>query len=141
VTEILSDEALAFVADLNRQFRPRRNELLAARARRRALIAGAAVAGALAVLALPLGVALPGVLGAWWTALFWLALAAADWLAVERLRRRAAADAVPSAVAALIAAICLVDALMVAPVSLAAATACVAGYLATRLAQRVVPGT
>src|SRR5919199_531467 len=30
----------------------------------------------LAVLALPLGVALPGVLGAWWTALFWLALAA-----------------------------------------------------------------
>jgi malate synthase len=39
VTEILSDEAVAFVADLNRRFRPRRNELLAARAARRAEIA------------------------------------------------------------------------------------------------------
>jgi malate synthase len=39
MTEILSDEAVAFVADLNRRFRPRRNELLAARARRRAEIA------------------------------------------------------------------------------------------------------
>ena len=95
----------------------------------------------LAVLVLPLGVALPGIFEAWWIAVLWLALAAADWLAIERLRRRAAADAVPSAVAALIAAICLVDALMVAPVSFAAATACIAGYVATRLAQRIVPGT
>jgi malate synthase len=39
VTEILSDEAVAFVADLNRRFRPRRDELLAARAARRAQIA------------------------------------------------------------------------------------------------------
>jgi malate synthase len=39
VTEILSDEAVAFVADLNRRFRPRRNDLLAARAARRAEIA------------------------------------------------------------------------------------------------------
>jgi malate synthase len=39
VTEILSDEAVAFVADLNRRFRPRRNELLAARGARRAQIA------------------------------------------------------------------------------------------------------
>ena len=39
VTEILSDEAVAFVAELNRRFRPRRNELLAARAARRAEIA------------------------------------------------------------------------------------------------------
>src|SRR3954469_5007957 len=39
MTEILSDEAVAFVADLNRRFRPRRNELLAARAARRAEIA------------------------------------------------------------------------------------------------------
>ncbi len=95
----------------------------------------------LAALVLPLGVALPGIFEAWWIAVLWLALAAADWLAIERLRRRAAADAVPSAVAALIAAICLVDALMVAPVSFAAATACIAGYVATRLAQRIVPGT
>ncbi|BCJ55587.1 malate synthase [Actinoplanes sp. NBRC 14428] len=39
MTEILSDEAVAFVADLNRRFRPRRNELLARRAERRAAIA------------------------------------------------------------------------------------------------------
>jgi hypothetical protein len=57
------------------------------------------------------------------------------------LRRRASPDAVPSAVAALIAGIALVDALMVAPVSLAAAALCVCGYAATRLAQRIVPGT
>jgi malate synthase len=45
VTEILSDEAVAFVADLNRRFRPRRNELLAARAERRAAIANGAALG------------------------------------------------------------------------------------------------
>jgi malate synthase len=39
MTEILSDEAVAFVAELNRRFRPRRDELLAARAARRAEIA------------------------------------------------------------------------------------------------------
>jgi malate synthase len=39
MTEILSAEAEAFVTDLNRLFRPRRNDLLAARARRRAEIA------------------------------------------------------------------------------------------------------
>jgi malate synthase len=40
--EILSDEAVAFVTDLNRRFRPRRNELLTARAQRRAEIASGA---------------------------------------------------------------------------------------------------
>ena len=39
MTEILSDEAVAFVTELNRRFRPRRDELLAARAARRAAIA------------------------------------------------------------------------------------------------------
>src|ERR1700754_298016 len=39
MTEILSDEAVAFVADLNRRFRPRRDELLEARSARRAEIA------------------------------------------------------------------------------------------------------
>jgi malate synthase len=39
MTEILSDEAVAFVTELNRRFRPRRNELLEARAARRAEIA------------------------------------------------------------------------------------------------------
>ena len=45
MTEILSDEAVAFVADLNRRFRPRRNELLAARAARRAQIAAGGTLG------------------------------------------------------------------------------------------------
>ena len=45
VTEILSDEAVAFVTDLNRRFRPRRNELLAGRAERRAAIAAGATLG------------------------------------------------------------------------------------------------
>jgi malate synthase len=39
VTEILSDEAVAFVGELNRRFRGRRNELLAARKARREQIA------------------------------------------------------------------------------------------------------
>ena len=95
----------------------------------------------LAVLALPLIVGAIAIPGSWWAAAFWLALAAADWLAVDGLRRRAAPGAVPAAVAALIAAISLVDALLVAPVSPAAALLCLAGYAATRLAQRVVPGT
>jgi malate synthase len=45
MTEILSDEAVAFVADLNRRFRPLRNELLAARAARRAEIAAGGTLG------------------------------------------------------------------------------------------------
>ncbi|AEV87494.1 malate synthase [Actinoplanes sp. SE50] len=48
MTEILSDAAVAFVADLNRRFRPRRNELLQARAARRAEIAAGASLGFLA---------------------------------------------------------------------------------------------
>lgn len=95
----------------------------------------------LAVLALPLALAAPAIAASWWVAPFWLALAAADWLAVDKLRRRAAPDAVPSAVGALIAGISLVDALLAAAVSLPVALACVVGYAATRLAQRVVPGT
>lgn len=39
MTEILSDKAVAFVTELNRRFRPRRDELLEARAARRAEIA------------------------------------------------------------------------------------------------------
>jgi malate synthase len=48
MTEILSDEALAFVAELNRRFRPRRNELLTARSARRAEIAAGGSLGFLA---------------------------------------------------------------------------------------------
>ncbi|AGL19663.1 malate synthase A [Actinoplanes sp. N902-109] len=39
MTQILSDAAVAFVTELNRRFRPRRDELLAARAQRRESIA------------------------------------------------------------------------------------------------------
>src|SRR4051812_11853790 len=42
MTEILSDQAVAFVAELNRRFRPRRDELLRSRAVRRAEIAAGA---------------------------------------------------------------------------------------------------
>ena len=94
-----------------------------------------------AILGLPLILAVPALFAHWWVALFWLALAAADGLAIDKLRRRASPDAVPSAVAALIAAISLVDAMLVAVVSLPAALVCLCGYGATRLAQRVVPGT
>jgi malate synthase len=45
MTEILSAEAVAFVAELNRRFRPRRNELLAARAARREAIAAGGTLG------------------------------------------------------------------------------------------------
>ncbi len=40
--EVLTEDALAFVADLHRRFAPRRDELLEARARRRADLAGGA---------------------------------------------------------------------------------------------------
>ncbi|MFI5892698.1 malate synthase A [Actinoplanes sp. NPDC051513] len=45
MTEILSDEAVAFVAELNRRFRGRRNELLAARKARREQIAAGGTLG------------------------------------------------------------------------------------------------
>ena len=48
MTEILSDDAVAFVAELNRRFRGRRNELLAARGARRAEIAAGGTLGFLA---------------------------------------------------------------------------------------------
>jgi hypothetical protein len=95
----------------------------------------------LALLALPLMIAAPAIAERPWVAVFWVALAALDAGAVAKLRRPTAPDAVPSGVGALIAGISLVDALLVAPISLAAAAACVSGFAATRLAQRVVPGT
>jgi hypothetical protein len=95
----------------------------------------------LAVLALPFAVAAPAMLEHWQVAVFWLALAAVDWAALDKLRQRSTPNAVPSAVAMLIAGISLVDALLVATVSFPAALVCVCGFGATRLAQRVVPGT
>ena len=95
----------------------------------------------LAVLVLPLALGLPQFASGWAGMLAWLALAAADLLAVQELRRRSRPGAVPRSVAALIAAISLVDALFVATVSPAIAAACMAGYLVTRLLHRAIPGT
>ncbi|MBB3121845.1 UbiA family prenyltransferase [Pseudoduganella violacea] len=72
-----------------------------------------------------------------------LVLLVADVLAVRLLRRRAARGDVGRAVAQLIAAISLLDGLILAaagaPLPLLAA--CVTAYGATRLLQRVIPGT
>ena len=95
----------------------------------------------LAVLVLPLALGLPQFASGWAGMLAWLALAAANLLAVQELRRRSRPGAVPRSVAALIAAISLVDALFVATVSPAIAAACMAGYLVTRLLHRAIPGT
>jgi hypothetical protein len=95
----------------------------------------------LAILAIPVALGLAAVWEDWPTTIFLVTLAAVDWFAVDKLRRRAAPDAVPSAVSSLIAAISLVDAVLVAPVSLSVAALCASGYFAARLAQRVVPGT
>ncbi|NVE00188.1 UbiA family prenyltransferase [Massilia sp. BJB1822] len=72
-----------------------------------------------------------------------LALLAADVLAVRLLRRRAARGDVGRAVAQLIAAISLLDGLILAAAgaSLPLLVACVAAYGATRLLQRFIPGT
>lgn len=95
----------------------------------------------LAILALPLLVTLPALGSGWTAAVAWAGLAAADVLAVRALRRRSEPGAVPRAVAALIAAISLLDALLVASVSPVVAALCWAGYALTRALQRVIPGT
>jgi 4-hydroxybenzoate polyprenyltransferase len=71
----------------------------------------------------------------------WIVLALVDVVAVEALRRRSASGAVPRAVASLIAAISLVDALLVATVAPMVALLCWIGFVLTRALQRVVPGT
>jgi hypothetical protein len=95
----------------------------------------------LAVLACPLVVALPWALGSWVALAAWIVLALVDVVAVEALRRRSASGAVPRAVASLIAAISLVDALLVATVAPMVALLCWIGFVLTRALQRVVPGT
>jgi uncharacterized membrane protein len=95
----------------------------------------------LAVLAIPLALALPGAMSLWLVWIAWLALAAADLIAVQMLRVRARPGAVAVAVGTLIAAISLVDALFVAPLAPEFALVCAAGYALTRLLHRVVPGT
>ncbi|PTQ13038.1 hypothetical protein CLG96_02545 [Sphingomonas oleivorans] len=95
----------------------------------------------LAVLALPLGWAFWSAWGDGTALILWLCLLAATALGLSRLMRRAAGD-VPRAVALLIAAISLFDAVLIAATG-ATAAAIVAAlcYPATLLLQRLVPGT
>jgi 4-hydroxybenzoate polyprenyltransferase len=97
----------------------------------------------LAILAVPVFVALPGLSGAWLVVIGAMLLCAADVVAVPLLARRATPDAVPRAVSILIAAICLVDALAVAlhGGGILLAGLCAGGYLVTRLFQSIIPGT
>jgi 4-hydroxybenzoate polyprenyltransferase len=95
----------------------------------------------LAVLAIPLVLALPTAGTGLAPLLAFAALCLADLAAVSELKARAAPGAVPRAVGALIAAIALVDAVAVAPLSPAVALVCFGFYLLTRLAHRAIPGT
>lgn len=95
----------------------------------------------LAVLACPLLVAVWWVLDGWMALAAWIVLALVDVAAVKVLARRSAPGAVPSAVSRLIAGISLVDALLVAAISPAAALICWLGFALTRALQRFVPGT
>lgn len=96
----------------------------------------------LGVLAVPLAGALWAALGSPAALVLWAALAAATGWAVHRLFRRAPGD-VPRAVAVLIAAIALYDAVLIAatgagaPLSLAAALC----FPLTLALQKVIPGT
>lgn len=65
----------------------------------------------LAILAVPMLIALPVITDSWLIALSFSVLALADVFALRLLVRRSTLDAVPRAVSSLIAAICLVDAL------------------------------
>lgn len=97
----------------------------------------------LALLAVPLLIALPAIAGGWIVITAFLLLLAADATALRLLATRPMPGAVPLAVSGLIAAICLVDALAIAlnggDVLLIAM--CVAGYPLTRLFQKSIPGT
>jgi 4-hydroxybenzoate polyprenyltransferase len=97
----------------------------------------------LALLALPLVVALPSLFGGWSVGVAFLLLLVADTLAIRLLSIRPVPGSVPLAVSGLIAAICLVDALAIALAGggtwLIAISAL--GYPLTRLFQQSIPGT
>jgi 4-hydroxybenzoate polyprenyltransferase len=97
----------------------------------------------LALLAVPLLVALPALFNGWIVAVAFLLLLAADTVAIRLLATRPVPGAVPSAVSGLIAAICLVDALAIASAggSILLAAICTLGYPLTRLFQKSIPGT
>jgi 4-hydroxybenzoate polyprenyltransferase len=97
----------------------------------------------LAVLAVPLLLALPSLSTGGLVVAAALLLCVADIAAVNLLARRLTGDAVPRAVSMLISAICLVDALVVAlhGGGIVLTFVCASGYLLTRLFQAVIPGT
>lgn len=97
----------------------------------------------LALLAVPLLIALPALFSGWAVIVAFILLLAADVVAIRLLAIRPVPGAVPLAVSGLIAAISLVDALAIAlaggPVWIIAA--CAFGYPLTRLFQKSIPGT
>src|SRR4051795_9175329 len=95
----------------------------------------------LALLAVPLFVALPAVFSGWIVIIAFLLLLAADARAIRLLVRRPVPGAVPSAVSGLIAAICLVDALAIAMAGggILLVAICALGYPLTRLSQKSIP--
>jgi 4-hydroxybenzoate polyprenyltransferase len=97
----------------------------------------------LALLAVPLFVALPTLFSGWIVIAAFLLLSAADAVAIRLLAKRPVPSSVPLAVSGLIAAICLVDALAIAlgGGSVLLVAICALGYPLTRLFQKSVPGT
>lgn len=95
----------------------------------------------LVFLLIPLVLAMAALANAPWTLVFWLLLAAADWRALDKLRRRSTPEAVPSGISMMIAAISLVDGVFAVPYSLPVAILAVGAFAATYFAQRLVRGT
>ena len=97
----------------------------------------------LAILAIPLALYASAAIASPTAALAWLALAAAAIWAVKLLAARKSRGDVPRAVVQLIAAISLLDALVVASAGgpQVAFVACLGAYVLTRLLQAVIPGT
>jgi len=97
----------------------------------------------LALLAVPLFVALPVLFSGWIVIAAFILLLTTDAFALRLLVKRPTRGAVPLAVSGLIAAICLVDtlAITVADGGILIVTTCALGYPVTRLFQRSVPGT
>jgi hypothetical protein len=97
----------------------------------------------LALLAMPLLVALPVLFSGWIVIAAFLLLLGADVLAIRLLAKQPVPGSVPLAVSGLIAAICLVDALAIALAGggVLLVAICAIGYPLTRLFQKSIPGT
>jgi hypothetical protein len=97
----------------------------------------------LALLAVPLFVALPVLVNGWMIFSAFILLLAVDAFAVWLLMKPSRRGAVPFAVSGLIAAICVVDALAIATAGggILVVAICALGYPLTRLFQKWVPAT